>query len=156
MSDQDRLRTLALIDMYSKRGWRFIVRSQQEGYSCVVIGNGLASATGYGDTFEEAVDKAWNEVTRKIDDPAIMVAKHSALILAVVTDVLGPGAKYLLETSECYDEDALKLILKIDAEGREVQEMVDLEVKIWRELDARGDAELRSVLSIQEEWPHEA
>lgn len=146
---------LEAIDSWIKKGWRFSVDGDSEGWTCRAVGAGLAYADCGGKTFEESVEIALSHATAMEDSPEVVLARYESILREQCAKAFGENALQGFKIIENEWEVGPKRIQYIIRANCDPSTMVDQEMEFWR-LSSSLPKEILTPLMIKIEWPEEA
>lgn len=112
MKSMTEAEALAAIRAWTAKGWTFVLRAREGGWTCNAVGAGLARADCDGAKFEDAVALALHHACAMEDDPWKVLAKYRLDLEREVRAAFGAAAKFRFEIGESgYDDDAKRIHL---------------------------------------------
>lgn len=151
----NKIEALDAMESWIKKGWRFSVDGDSTGWTCDVVGAGLAYANCGGETFETAVELALQQATAMEDNPEVILARYEKTIIEICDKVFGKGALLGFNIWEDkYDRGPRRIEYKIKS-GTDVKLHVDQEEEFWR-ATAHLPKEITDALRIDVKWSEEA
>lgn len=146
---------LEAIESWIKKGWRFSVDGDSEGWTCRAIGAGLAHADCGGKTFEEAVEIALSHATAMEDNPEVVLARYESTLREHCAKAFGENALKGFKIVDNAWETGPKRIIYVVHADCDPKAFVDREVEFWH-LTSELPREILTPLKIEIEWPEEA
>lgn len=150
----NKVEAMNAVDAWIKKGWRFTIDGRPTGWTCDIIGAGLAHASCGGASSEAAIELALKHATAMEDDPNIVLGRYESRLKELCIRVYGEKAFKGFKIIEMDWELGPKRIQYTIRPDWDHNVQIEKERQFWG-LTAHLPKEIQTPLLIEVEWPEE-
>jgi hypothetical protein len=147
--------TISEIEDLRAKGWNISFSTEEGGWSCILVGKGLAHGSGGGETLEKAAEMAFKQAQTMEDDPQVLIKKYAPQIEELLLRTFGDSVVYQgMDVVRWEPAEPAKIALSVESKVP-YQKYVELEVAFIRRAMAELPREVWVSLVFEVDWPEE-